>query len=69
MSERRSAKEIRDEIDEKKAKALGKKPSHHLTLITGTRSPSDYVVCTDGTEIAYSKSEEDILNAALRSEK
>lgn len=52
-----TAKEMREMIDKEKAQALGKKKSHHLTRITGSRNPAEYVVCTDGTEIVYSKAE------------
>lgn len=65
MKKEKSVKKIRDEIDKAKASALGKQKSHHLTRITGSRSPIEYVVCTDGTEIAYSKSEEDVLISTL----
>lgn len=65
MKKEKSVKKIRDEIDKAKASALGKQKSHHLTRITGSRNPIEYVVCTDGTEIAYSKSEEDVLISTL----
>lgn len=67
--EKMTAKEIREEIDKEKVHALGKKRSHHLTRITGSRNPIEYVVCTDGTEIPYTKAEEERFIAALESEK
>lgn len=68
MTEEKTAKEIRDEIDKEKANALGKKPGHHLTKLTGSREPSEYVVCTDGTEIAYNRAEEERLLARISKE-
>lgn len=65
MKKEQKAKQIRDEIDEAKVKAQGKIKSHHLTRITGSRNPCEYVVCTDGTEIAYDKAEEKLLIRAL----
>ena len=65
MKKEKTVKKVRDEIDKAKASALGKQKSHHLTRITGSRDPVEYVVCTDGTEIGYSKSEEEIVIAML----
>lgn len=59
MSEEKTSRQIRDEIDKERAKALNKIPSHHLTKLTGLREPSEFVVCTDGTEIAYNRVEEE----------
>ena len=65
MTKTKTAIQIRDEMDKEKAKAHDKKRSHHLTRVTGLREPAEYVVCTDGTEIAYSKSEEEKITKAL----
>lgn len=65
MTKEKTAEQIRNEIDKEKAKAQGKKRSHHLTRVTGSRQPSEYVVCTDGAEIAYSKAEEEMLTKVL----
>lgn len=65
MTNVKTAKELRDEIDKEKTKAHGKRRSHHLIRVTGLREPAEYVVCTDGTEIAYSKAEEEMVTKAL----
>ena len=68
MSDEKTARQIRDEIDKERAKALKKIPSHHLTKLTGLREPSEYVVCTDGTEIAYNRAEEERFLSRLSAE-
>jgi hypothetical protein len=67
MTKEKTARQLKEQIDKDKVKTAGKKKSHHLTQITA-RGPIEYVVCTDGTEIAYTKSEEKMLMAAYERE-
>ena len=68
MTKRKTATQIREEMDKEKAASEGKKLSHHLTRVTGLREPSEYAVCTDGTQIPYSKSEEGTITKAFYKE-
>lgn len=62
MSKFEEVQKLQSEIDLKKAQSQEKQKSHHLTYITGIQETVEYVVCTDGTEIPYTKSEEQKLN-------
>ena len=62
----KKANEIRDAIDRKKEKEAGKKKKNHLTRVTGSRGPIEFVVFTDGTEVPYTKEEEEeLINAMI----
>lgn len=61
MSKLQDVQQLQSEIDLKKVQLQGKQKSHHFTKITGIQEPVEYVVCTDGTEIPYTKAEEKAL--------
>lgn len=57
--------EIYQEIDKKKAKEKSKTYSHHITKLTGEAIPTEYAVCEDGSELPYSKAEEEAVRKSL----
>ena len=59
-------KSVRDEIDAEIAKKAKREISHHRTLITGTSKPMEYVAFTDGTEKAYTATQEERLREAYK---
>ena len=61
MSNFQDVQDFITEIDSKKVKSQGKRKSHHLVRICGTQDATEYAVCTDETEIPYTKYEEQKL--------